>query len=77
MTVGTMLNATFILFLCPNSFLPQICSIIIIGLAGLGVAGALISIPAVIDIIDTMKNEMGIEEHIAQDYSSAIFNSRS
>ena len=74
MTVGTMLNATFILFLCPNSFLPQICSIIIIGLAGLGVAGALISIPAVIDIIDTMKNEMGIEEHIAQDYSSAIFN---
>lgn len=74
MVLGTITNATFILFLSPVRFLPQLPWVVCVGLGGLGVAGALVSIPAVIDIIETMKNELGIEEHVAQDYSSAIFN---
>lgn len=73
-TIGTLMNGAFILFLSPNRFLPQKISLVIIGLGGLGVSGALVSIPAMVDIIGTMKNELKIEEHIAQDYSSAIFN---
>ena len=74
MVLGTVLNGTFILMLTPIRYLPQNSFTVIVGLAGLGIAGALVSIPAVIDIIETMKNELHIEEHTAQDYSSAIFN---
>jgi MFS family permease len=74
MVLGTLLNGTFILMLTPIRYLPQNSFTVVIGLAGLGIAGALVSIPAVIDIIETMKHELHIEEHTAQDYSSAIFN---
>ncbi len=74
MTIGMFFNSFFILFLGPSNFLPQRLSIIIIGLAGLGFGGAFISIPAVIDAIEILKNEVGLNENSAQDYASATYN---
>jgi MFS family permease len=74
MTIGMFFNSFFILFLGPSQFLPQRLSIIIIGLSGLGFGGAFISIPAVIDAIEILKNEVGLNENSAQDYASATYN---
>ena len=74
MTIGMLFNSFFILFLGPSNFLPQKLSIIILGLAGLGFGGAFISIPAVIDAIIILKNELKFNENSSQDYASAVYN---
>ncbi len=44
------------------------------GLIILGVTGAFITIPAIVDFMDTLKEKFKIEENAANDMSSALFN---
>ncbi len=74
MTIGMFSNTFFILFLGPSSFLPHKLYIIILGLAGLGFGGSFITIPAVIDAIIILKEELKINESSSQDYASAVYN---
>ena len=74
MSIGMFFNTFFILFLGPSSFLPHKLYIIIIGLAGLGFGGSFITIPAVIDAIIILKEELKINESSSQDYASAVYN---
>ncbi len=45
---------------------------IAIGLVILGLAGAFITIPGIVDLMDSIKTEMNISESSANDISSGI-----
>lgn len=47
---------------------------VVIGLIVLGFGGACITIPAIVDLMDTMKTSLKIEEDTANDLSSAVYN---
>ena len=72
--LGTSFNSFFILFLGPSQFLPMNIYIIVLGLIGLGFAGAFVTIPAIIEIIFILTSELKLEESTCQDLASAIFN---
>ena len=72
--LGTSFNSFFILFLGPSQFLPMNIYIIVLGLIGLGFAGAFVTIPAIIEIIFILTSELKLEESTCQDLGSAIFN---
>ena len=72
-TIGLAVNAFSVLFLGPVSFLPQSILVIIIGLSFLGASGGCITVPALIDLIDTLKNNLNIDENAANDISSGKF----
>ncbi len=72
--LGTSFNGFFILFLGPSKFLPSNIYIVVLGLIGLGFAGAFVTIPAIIEIIFILTNEIKLEESTCQDLGSAIFN---
>lgn len=72
--LGAFLNSFFIIFLGPISSLPQKISLVIFGLLGIGMSGAFISIPAVIETIVILNEKMGLEKSDAENYSSALFN---
>ena len=74
MIFGLFLNAFFILFLGPISILPQKIIFVIIGLSGLGISGAFISIPAVIEVIKLLNVDMKFNSSTSEDYSSALFH---
>ena len=61
-------------FLYYFNFLPSNLYIIILGLIGLGFAGAFVTIPAIIEIIFILTSELKLEESTCQDLGSAIFN---
>ncbi len=73
-TVGLSVNACSVLFLGPVSFLPQSILVIVIGLALLGASGGCITVPSLIDLIDTLKNELNLDENAANDISSGNFH---
>ena len=72
--LGISFNGFFILFLGPSKFLPSNIYIVVLGLIGLGFAGAFVTIPAIIEIIFVLTNEIKLEESTCQDLGSAIFN---
>ena len=74
MIFGLFLNAIFILFLGPISIFPQKIIFVIIGLSGLGISGAFISIPAVIEVIRLLNDDMKFNASASEDYSSALFH---
>jgi len=71
-SIGLFLNGLSVLFLAPVSFLPQGVTIILIGLIVVGAAGAFVTIPGLIDLINTLKNDLNIEEEASNDISSGI-----
>ena len=73
-TVGLSVNACSVLFLGPVSFLPQSIFVIVMGLALLGASGGCITVPSLIDLIETLKNELNLDENAANDISSGNFN---
>jgi hypothetical protein len=69
-SIGLFLNGISVLFLAPVSFLPQGIILIIIGLSVVGAAGGFITVPGLIDLINTLKNDLNIEEEASNDISS-------
>jgi MFS family permease len=72
--IGLSINFIAVLFLSPVSFLPQSLVTIIIGLIILGMTGACVTIPSLIDFMDTMKIKMNMDENVANDVSSGMEN---
>ena len=71
--VGLIFNFITVPLLAPVSFLPQNLITIVIGLTILGMTGACITVPGIVDFMDTMKNKMKIDEMAANDVSSGKF----
>ena len=74
MSVGMILNFIFVMFLCPVSILPQSLFMVVFGLVGIGIAGALITIPAIVDLMESIRDFLNIEEDLAKDYASGLYN---
>lgn len=72
--IGLLINFLFVPFLAPASFLPQSLVTIILGLIIVGMTGACVTVPGIIDFMDTMKTKMKIDEMAANDVSSALYN---
>ncbi len=66
-SIGLLLNVVFTPFLAPVRILPQNIFIIIFGFIILGITGACITVPGIVDFMDSMKNKMGIDEAVAND----------
>ncbi|MCQ2821645.1 MAG: MFS transporter [archaeon] len=58
----------------PISILPQSIIFVIIGLILVGAAGGPINVPSIIIMENILKNEFGINEFVANDIASAIYN---
>lgn len=76
LTVAVGLVSIFIgtLFLPPIPILPKSTVTIVIGLLILGIPSATIIIPAICDMIDNLKTKNNLNENVANDTASAIFN---
>ena len=72
--VGAFLNSFFILFLGPISILPKKIFLVFFGLFGIGMSGAFINIPAVIEMIRILNEKFLWEKSDSENYSSALFN---
>ena len=72
--IGWVFNSFFILFLGPDSLFPQSYTLTILGLTFMGCASCLITVPAVIELINIIKEDFAISEDEANDNASAIFN---
>lgn len=70
MTVGLVVNTLSLLLLAPVSILPQSIFIIILGLSLLGASGGCVTIPGLIDLMNTLKSELNLDENAANDISS-------
>jgi MFS family permease len=63
------------LFIPPIGIFPQSTLTICIGLLILGIPGACINIPAICDLIDTLKKKnKNLDDNVANDMGSAIYN---
>ena len=65
---GLFLNFIAIPFLSPLFFLPQSLIIVCLGQTILGLTGALINVPGIVDYMNTLENLM--DKYTANDYSS-------
>ena len=74
MAVGMVINWVCVLMLSPVGLFPQSLIIIIFGLLGIGAAGALITIPAIVDLMENIRDYLSIEEELANDYASGLYN---
>jgi MFS family permease len=72
--IGLVLNFLIVPLLSPVSFLPQSLVTIIIGLIILGMTGACVTVPGIVDFMDTMKNKLDLDDLAANDVSSALYN---
>jgi hypothetical protein len=70
MAMGLAVNTFSVLLLAPVSILPQSILIIVLGLGLLGASGGCITVPGLIDLINTLKNDLNIDENAANDMSS-------
>lgn len=70
---GLLINFIMVPFLAPVSFLPQNIILVVFGLIILGMTGACITVPAIVDFMDTMKLKMKIDEVAANDVSSGKY----
>ena len=71
--LGLLINFLAVPFLAPLGFLPQSLVTIIFGLVILSMTGACVTIPSIVDFMDTMKNKLNIEEMAANDISSGMY----
>jgi MFS family permease len=67
---GLLINFIMVPFLAPASFLPQNILLVVFGLIILGMTGAFITIPGIVDFMDTMKIKMKLDDIAANDVSS-------
>ena len=74
MGLGQFFNFLFVLMLPPIRIFPSSVIMSVIGLTGLGMAEALSTIPSVEDFMNTLRDDLKIEETTANDLSSAIYN---
>jgi hypothetical protein len=68
-TLGLIVNSFSVLLLAPVSIFPQSIFIIILGLCLLGASGGTVTVPALIDLLNTLKNELNLDENAANDIS--------
>lgn len=82
-TLGLFFSFVGCLFLPPISIFPKYninliiyrsLVVIVIGLLILGIPGAFINIPAIVDLIETFKVKMKLDETQSHDLSSAVYN---
>jgi len=72
---GLFLLFVGILFLPPIPLLPQSVYTVIFGLLILGIPAATINVPAICDLIETLKNgKLKLDDNSANDMASAIYN---
>ena len=68
--IGLFINFLSVPLLSPANFLPQNLFTVILGLIILGATGACITIPSIIDIINSLRSHM--QENSANDISSGM-----
>jgi MFS family permease len=72
MCIGCSINIIAVLFLSPVTFFPQSLITIILGLIILGMTGAFITIPGIVDLMNTLKHKLEIEDSVSNDIASGI-----